>query len=87
MELQLEIYGHLCFTSIFTVNGIVAKSSDFGIQYDADSENSEEYCCGDMKFIGNPSTIEILNKYKITEVEYREIVSKLENGLSFGCCG
>jgi hypothetical protein len=40
-----------------------------------------------MQFTGNPSTTEILLKYKITEEEYQEVVSKLEDGLSFGCCG
>jgi len=87
MELELKIYGSLCATSVFTINGIKAHYEDFGEQYDRDSENAEDYACGDMQFTGNPSTTEILLKYKITEEEYQEVVSKLEDGLSFGCCG
>lgn len=87
MELELEIYGALCATSVFTINGIYADYEDFGEKYDRDSANAEDYACGNMQFTGNPSTTEILSKYKITEEEYQEVVSKLEYGLSFGCCG
>lgn len=87
MELELKIYSCLCETSCFIVNGINARYEDFGQKYDKDSENAEQYGCGDMTFTGNPSTSEILIKYKITEKEYQEIVSKLEDGLSFGGCG
>ena len=86
MELELEIYGSLCATSIFTINGVDAYYEDFGEKYDRDSKNAEDYSCGNMRFTGNPSTPEILDKYKITEEEYQEVVSKLEEGLSFGCC-
>ena len=87
MELELKIYGALCATSVFTINGIDANYKDFGKKYDRDSENAEDYGCGNMQFTGNPSTTEILSKYQITEEEYQEVVSKLEDGLSFGCCG
>ena len=87
MELELEIYGSLAATRVFTINGVDAYYEDFGEKYDRDPENAEDYACGDMRFTGNPSTPEILDKYKITEEEYQEVVSKLEDGLSFGCCG
>jgi hypothetical protein len=86
MKLELEIYGALCATRVFTINGIDAYYEDFGEKYDRDSENAKDYACGNMQFIGNPSTTEILSKYKITEEEYQEVVSKLEDGLSFGFC-
>ena len=86
MELELEIYGYLCDTRVFTINGVNAYYEDFGEKYDRDSRNAEDYTCGNMRFTGNPSTTEILDKYKITEEEYQEVVSKLEDGLSFGCC-
>jgi len=86
MELKLKFCRALCETSIFTINGINADYNDFGEKYDRDSGNAEDYGCGNMQFTGNPPTIEILKKYKITEDEYQEVVSKLEEGLSFGYC-
>jgi len=87
MELKLEIYGALCSTSEFVVNGIDADSSDFGTQGDEDTEGAEDYSCGDMRFTGDEATTKVLEKYSITKEEYSEIVTQLEEGLSFGCCG
>jgi len=60
MNLQLEIYGALCNTSLFTINSIEAEYEDFGEKYDRDRENAKDYCCGDMQFTRIPSTSEIL---------------------------
>ncbi len=87
MKLELEIYGALCSTQVFEINGIDADSDDFGSQCDEDEENAEEYACGDMQFTRQDSSKEILDKYSITQDEYDEIATKLEEGLSFGCCG
>lgn len=87
MELKLEIYGYLCATCVFSVNGIAANKDDFGSQYDNDKENAEDYGCGDMKFERREYTQEVLDKYNITVDQYYEIASKLEEGLSFGRCG
>ncbi len=87
MKLELKIYGSLCSTQTFSINGITAKSSDFGESADEDQENAEDYACGDMKFTGTDSTPDVLEKYNITEKEYAEVTEKLEEGLSFGCCG
>ena len=87
MELKLEIFGALCSTSTFEINGVSADSYDFGEQYDHIRENAEDYACSDMRFERKASTDEVLEKYKITEAEYQEIAEKLEDGLSFGCCG
>ena len=87
MDLKLEIYGCLCATSIFTINGVDADYDDFGEKYDRDTENAEDYGCGDMQFTGNDSTPEILAKYSITQPEYDEVVSELSEKLSFGSCG
>ena len=54
---------------------------------DEDCENAEDYACGDMRFRRKGSTPKILAKYSITEIEYAEVASKLEDGLSFGSCG
>jgi len=87
MKLVLEFYDALCSTSEFVVNGVTADYDDFGDKYDHDSENAEEYGCGDMHFDPKPFTEEVLNKYHITENEYDKICNKLEDGLSFGNCG
>jgi hypothetical protein len=87
MDLKLEFGTSLCYTPTFVVNGIDADCEDFGEKYDRDTENAEDYGCGDMQFTGIEATPETLNKYSITKEEYSEIVNKLEDGLSFGRCG
>ena len=87
MELKLTVCGSLCVTSEFEVNGVVAMSDDFGDKGDADSENAEDYGCGNMQFTRRDPTDEILSKYKISAEEYSAIADKLESGLSFGSCG
>ena len=87
MKLELEIYGALCSTSKFTINGIHADSNDFGEQTDQNQEDAEDYGCGDMRFTGNVADQKILDKYKISLSEYSAIVEKLEEELSFGSCG
>lgn len=87
MKLKLEVYDCLCELSTFEINNVNAYYDDFGDKYDHDSENAEDYCCGDMKFEGKQSTPEILAKYSINKSEYSEIVSQLTEKLSFGGCG
>ena len=88
MNLKIKTYGALCSLEIFTINGIDADYEDFGDKYDHSPETADAYCCGDMRFdpfdnVNWP----ILKKYNITEDEYFEICSKLENELSWGSCG
>ncbi len=87
MKLELEIFGALCSTEVFVINGINADSDDFGVQGDNDTENAEDYGCGNMEFERKTETDEVLKKYSITKEEYEKIAEKLEEGLSFGCCG
>ena len=87
MKLELKSYGALCSTEIFKINNIEAEADDFGEKYDRDQDNAEDYCCGDMKFTRIEPKQEVLDKYKITTEEYAEICEKLEDILSFGCCG
>ena len=87
MKLELKIMTALCDTLVFTINGVNAEYEDFGTKFDRDSENAEEYGCGDMRFERHPSDESVLEKYSISEEEYSEICDKLEEGLSFGCCG
>lgn len=86
MELALTFMMADCCTKIFKINEIVAYSGDFGVQYDTSPETAEAYCCGDMQFMGDPATPEVLKKYGINQTEYAVIVEMLERGLSFGCC-
>ena len=87
MKIELEIYGSLCSCKQFQVNGIDAEKEDFGEQFDASPEDAEDYGCGNMVFERRAPTDEVLTKYGITEQQYNEIASKLEEGLSFGSCG
>lgn len=87
MELCLEIFSALCSTSMFSINGIQADSSDFGSQCDESRDTAEDYGCGDMRFTRKESSAEILEKYGITESEYCDICDQLEAKLSFGSCG
>ena len=83
MKLELEIFGSLCATKEFTINGVDAESDDFGWQ---GSDGSEDGACGNMIFERKSETDEVLKKYNITKKEYEKIAEKLEDGLSFGCC-
>ena len=87
MDLKIEFYGSLCATSEFIINGIRADSNDFGSQGDEDSENAQDYGCGDMTFTPLSPSNEIMSKYNITELEFNDIAEKLKEGLSFGQCG
>ena len=86
MELKLKIYGCLCSTKVFEINGVDADYDDFGEKYDRGFD-AEDYACADMRFTGKDSTSEILAKYSITQSEYDEVVSELSEKLSFGSCG
>ena len=87
MKLELEIFSSLCSTELFKINGIEAYYDDFGDKADQDPSSADDYCCGDMQFIGKASTPEVLGKYSITQPEYDAIVSELAEKLSFGSCG
>jgi hypothetical protein len=86
-DVELQIFGCLCATEKFVVNGVKADSDDFGSQGDASPETAEDYGCGDMRFTPAPASQDILDKYRITVDEYNEIAEMLREGLSFGGCG
>lgn len=87
MKLELEIYGSLCATQEFRINGIDADKDDFGEHYDAGSNYADDYSCGNRVFEGKLATEEILSKYNISVSEYNLVVNQLQVGLSFGNCG
>ena len=87
MKLELKGYGALCSTEVFVINDVPADSSDFGEQYDRNTEDAEDYGCGDMTFTRIPATSEVLAKYNINDAEYELVAGQLETVLSFGRCG
>lgn len=87
MKYEAEVYGSLCSLSKFEINGVSADSSDFVNQYDADSHNAEDYCCGDMVADVLQPTEIVLAKYGITVEEYDVIAEDVSSKLSFGSCG
>ena len=87
MKLEFEVFQCLCEPQVFEINGIRADKLDFVTHNDQDSENAEDYCCGDMRAEGIPVSDDVLKKYDINEKEYKQIVETLESKLSFGCCG
>ena len=87
MQIEFKVFGALCAMETFIVNGVQADEDDFGSKQDESPETAEDYACGDMRFTRKPSTPDVLSKYSITEKEYADVCEKLEDGLSFGCCG
>lgn len=87
MTLKLKVFDCLCELEEFEINGIEADWDDFGDKFDANEENAEPYGCGDMTFLAKAPSWEILKKYDISAEEYDGICKKLEEKLSFGCCG
>jgi len=87
MQIEFKVYRSLCEMKTFIINGVRADYGDFGSKQDESPETAEDYACGDMRFTRKPSTPDVLSKYGITEKEYADVCEKLEDGLSFGCCG
>ena len=86
-EHVIKIFGAWCSTETFTINGENASSDDFGDQGDNNPEDAEDYSCGNMAFEPKAPSSEVLEKYKIDELEYWTIANELAEGLSFGGCG
>jgi hypothetical protein len=87
MTYEIKVYSALCSCEVFKVNGIDADSDDFGNGYDAGADYAEDYCCGNRVFEVIKPTKKVLEKYKITEEEYRVIGDELTEKLSWGSCG
>ena len=87
MELVIEPIDTLpCRLEVFTINGKNADQNDFGYAYDHDIENAETDTCSNMQFEFKFITKEILDKYNITEEEYRIICYELKRVLREGKC-
>jgi hypothetical protein len=84
-----------CEDQEFVINGIDADKHDFGVNrdigsfdYDYGESDDENWACADNEFVAWEDIPEgVLEKYGITEAEYREMQSKLEAKFSVGHCG
>ena len=86
MKLKVKSYNSLCALSEFEINGIDAEEKDFGRHEDTNPNISEDYGCGNMKFISIPATVGVLKKYGINSKEYEKVCKILDKHLSFGNC-
>lgn len=86
MTVVVDTYDALpCQTSIFFVNGITADEYDFG-NMNFDYSDVDLGCTG-VQFIPKKSTPEVLEKYKITKADYKDICEILMKKLDVGDCG
>ena len=82
-----------CEAQEFDINGVEAEKNDFGRSTDVSDTYRDEggnifYGCMNMQFVPHEEVPdEVLNKYGITEIEYRDIQKELAAKLSPGCCG
>ena len=85
MKLVIEPMNTLpCRLEVFAINGKNANQNDFVYAYDHDIENAETDTCSDMQLEFKFITKEILDKYNITEEEYRVICYELKRVLREG---
>ena len=86
--LQIEIvHGDPCYAEVFKINGIEADIDDFGESKDVSPEIAEHYGCGCRRFITNPPTQDLLEKYGLSETQYYDVCYKLQKELFVGKCG
>ena len=78
-------FNAICELKEFKINDISADYNNFGTKEDIDEDNTEDYCCGDMRFIPKPAEQCVLKKYHINVEEYTKVCEILEC-LSFGKC-
>lgn len=85
MEVEIKKFRCLpCSLEVFTINGIGASVDDFGESW-TQGDCSRGECTSTFKH-GYP-TQEVLDKYKITLEEFKEVCEKLEEALEVWGCG
>jgi hypothetical protein len=96
IEIKAEPYGALpCEAKSFEVNGIAGDKSDFGnntdvgsFDYEYDDLADENWACADNQFVSHEQIPDgVLDKYRITEQEYREVQARCEAIFNVGGCG
>ena len=84
MKIEIKQYGSLpCELEVFIINGIEADEDDFG---ELIRVALEEYSCNVSGFKPKEHTQSVLEKYNITEDEYKSVCLKLNDTFSFGGC-
>jgi len=97
MQLVIKSYKSLpCELEIFMINGKKANKNDFGKSKDY-RENEDlstfdediiQYGCCNMQFNADPMLCDhAMNRYNITEDEFKQICDTLECELYVGQCG
>lgn len=95
-DIKIVAYGALpCEAQVFEINGVSGSKSDFGYNSDVGSFDyeygewdDENWACADNQFIARDEVdLEVLEKYGITEDEYREVQSQLAEQFCVGGCG
>lgn len=84
--LIIEVQDYYCALEKFVINGIEADYNDFGTKIDTQKHLAEEYGCGNMEFIPDEPTQEVLDKYSINVTDYEEICNRLIKELSYHKC-
>ena len=96
IKIKAEPFGALpCAAQDFEVNGIAGDKSDFGnntdvgsFDYEYGDLDDENWACADNQFVPHKQIPDgVLNKYRITEQEYREVQSRCEAIFNVGGCG
>lgn len=94
--IKIEPYGALpCEAQTFEVNGVEGDKSDFGhnddegsFDYEYGEWDDENWACADNRFTPRADIPDgVLEKYGITEQEYRDIQDKCVEIFNVGGCG
>ena len=84
MNIQLKMNETMpCEVEEFSINGKRAKVEDFGNLF---SHKMEKDACTCIKFEPLPYGSLITKRYKLTEDEYDEVCSFLEDNTFMSCC-
>lgn len=86
MELNLSFVPNQCAIKDFSINGVKAQVFDFGYKADLMPESRSVHECGEMAFIFNEPTEEVLTKYSITRANFNTICTQLSHGIHHTHC-
>ena len=88
MNIHTKKFNASCGLKEFKINGKNASYYDFGDLIDIDPDSADEGECGDMQFkpVKVPN-LSVLNKYNITEDEYKKVCERLKVAMNHGGCG
>lgn len=76
-------YASPCDVEVFEINNIKADLEDFG---EKNLDSLGNYTCSLRGFTPFLPTDEVLEKYKISLRDYREVIEVLNEGFNYGRC-